>query len=329
MLGMEPRIDTRTAERSAEETPTSIGADADQYEPRVSVIIPAMNEEMNIRQVLEMVPSWVHEVVLVDGYSTDGTAQAAREVWPNHHVVVKERRRVEDRRGASRAGARDRRGVGRALRLVGQPRRGKGDALKTGIAAATGDIVVLIDADGSTDPREIGRFVQTLRNGADFAKGSRFLKGAGTDDMSFDRKLGNGALVLLANVLFGTRYTDITYGYNALWKRHAGALALEIDGWANEIISNIRIVRHGLKVVEVPSFERPRIAGEAKLQGVYLVGWRILRAILAERFRPCPALGTLPTRDEIPGVMSITIDDHTVTLLPEEAEVNENAAVPA
>jgi glycosyltransferase involved in cell wall biosynthesis len=329
MLGMEPRIDTRTGARSAHATPTPIGANSEEHEPRVSVIIPAMNEEMSIRQVLEMVPSWVHEVVLVDGYSTDGTAQAAREVWPNHHVVVKERRQVEDRRGATRPGARDRRTEGRALRLVGQTRRGKGNALKTGIAAATGDIVVMIDADGSTDPREIGRFVQTLRNGADFAKGSRFLKGAGTDDMSFDRKIGNGALVLLANVLFGTRYTDITYGYNAFWKRHAGALALEIDGWANEIITNIRIARHGLNVVEVPSFELPRIAGEAKLQGVYLVGWRILRAILAERLRPRPARGVLPTRDEIPTVMSISISDDTVTLRPEGTEAEENAAVPA
>ncbi len=329
MLGMEPRIDTRTGARSAHATPTPIDANSDQREPRVSVIIPAMNEEMNIRQVLEMVPSWVHEVVLVDGYSTDGTAQAAREVWPNHHIVIKERREIEDRRGASRPGTRDRRSEGRALRLVGQTRRGKGNALKTGIAAATGEIIVMIDADGSTDPHEIGRFVQTLRNGADFAKGSRFLKGAGTDDMSFDRKIGNGALVLLANVLFNTRYTDITYGYNAFWKRHAGALALEIDGWANEIITNIRIARHGLKVVEVPSFELPRIAGEAKLQGVYLVGWRILRAILVERLRPRPALGILPTRDEIPGVMSITIDDDTVTLRPEGAEADENAAVPA
>jgi glycosyltransferase involved in cell wall biosynthesis len=309
MLGMEPRIDTHPGARSTRVTPTPIGANSNHPEPRVSVIIPAMNEEMSIRQVLEMVPSWVHEVVLVDGYSTDGTAQAAREVWPNHHVVVKERRQVEDRRTVTRPGARDRRTDGRALRLVGQTRKGKGNALKIGIAAATGDIVVLI--------------------GADFAKGSRFLKGAGTDDMSFDRKIGNGALVLLTNVLFGTRYTDITYGYNALWRRHAGALALEIDGWANEIITNIRIARHGLKVVEVPSFELPRIAGEAKLQGVYQVGWRILKAILVERLRPCPARGVLPTRNEIPTVMSITVNDDTVVLRPEAPAANESTAVPA
>jgi glycosyltransferase involved in cell wall biosynthesis len=180
-----------------------------------------------------------------------------------------------------------------SLRLVMQTRRGKGNALHSGVLAATGDIVVLIDADGSTDPQEIGRFVETLLTGADFAKGSRFLRDAGTMDMPIYRQIGNGALVLLTNILFRTHYTDITYGYNAFWKRHATVPAWEIDGWANEIITNIRVARHGLRVVEVPSFEHCRLAGEAKLQGVFRVGWTILRAILAERLRPYrPATGT-------------------------------------
>ena len=255
---------------------------------RVSVIVPALNEAVNIPHVIGRIPDWVHEVILVDGHSTDGTTDVAQLVWPNQHIVARERRSGRERRGGNRLLVQERRGDGMALRLVLQGGRGKGNALQAGMAAATGDIIVQIDADGSTPPEEIGRFVDTLIEGADFAKGSRFLRGAGSDDMPLYRQIGNWGLVIATNVLFGTRYTDITYGYNAFWRRHSDALANEIDGWANEIISNIRIARHGLKVVEVPSFEEPRIGGEAKLQGVFRIGWRILRAIVVERFIACP-----------------------------------------
>ncbi len=84
------------------------------------------------------------------------------------------------------------------------------------------------------------RFVEALTHGADFAKGSRFLPGGGSDDMPRLRRVGNAGAVRLTNVLFGTRYTDITYGYNAVWRDKSGALAVEIDGWAMEIVGNIR-----------------------------------------------------------------------------------------
>lgn len=316
MLEVEPKSAVRataTAERAGWAGDQSTLPD----EPRVSVVIPALNEADNIPAVLAAIPSWVHEVVLVDGRSTDGTPDVARRAWPNHHIVVKERRQRQDRRRAPRPDAVDRRGEGMALRIVGQTARGKGNALKMGYAATTGEIIIHLDADGSTDPREIGRFVETLKAGADYAKGTRFRNGGGTDDMPFHRKIGNGALTMLTNILFGTRYTDITYGYNAFWRRHAGALALEIDGWANEIVGNIRVARHGLRVVEVPSFEHPRLAGEAKLQGVYQVGWKILRAIIAERFQSLRPRATLPSLAEIPTVLHATVDAHTVTLRPE------------
>jgi glycosyltransferase involved in cell wall biosynthesis len=220
--------------------------------PTVSVVIAALNEAENLPHVLPRIPDWVHEVLLVDGHSTDDTIAVAREVCP-------------------------------AIRVITQQGRGKGAAIRTGFAQATGDIVVLLDADGSTDPKEIPAFVDVLVNGADFAKGSRFLKGGGTIDMPLYRQAGNWGFVILTNILFGTRYTDITYGYNATWRHHQDALALEIDGWANEIISNIRVARNGLHVVEVPSFEHERIAGEAKL-ATWSAGWTILKAIVSEAF---------------------------------------------
>ena len=99
-----------------------------------------------------------------------------------------------------------------SVRVVTESRRGKGAALAAGFAAATGDVVVTIDADGSTDPAEIPRFVDALLAGADFAKGSRFMSGGGSADITLLRRLGNRVLNGAVNVLFGTAYTDLCYG---------------------------------------------------------------------------------------------------------------------
>jgi hypothetical protein len=240
------------------EVPIKVGEDAGRGStgrlgtraPRVSVLIPALNEAESLPHVLPRIPGWVHEVLLVDGFSTDDTIEVAKRIRPD-------------------------------IRIVYQEGAGKGAALRTGFAAARGDIVVMMDADGSTDPSEIGLFVRELRDGADFVKGSRFLQGGGTADMPRYRQLGNWGLVTLANTLFLTHYSDITYGYNATWRRYQDELALDIDDWASEIISNIRAANNGLLVVEVPSFENERIAGTAKLEA-FSAGWMILKAILYE-----------------------------------------------
>jgi glycosyltransferase involved in cell wall biosynthesis len=222
-------------------------------EHTVSVVVPALNEEENLPYVLPLIPSWVHEVILVDGHSTDGTVEVARRLRPD-------------------------------IRIVTQEGRGKGAALRSGFEAAIGDIIVMLDADGSMDPVEIMAFVGTLLAGADFVKGSRFVQGGGTADMPLYRKIGNTGFVILTNVLFQTHFTDITYGYNAVWRHHKHALALEIDDWSHEIISNIRVTRSKLRVVEIASFEHRRLNGEAKLKTLP-AGRQILMAILKERFR--------------------------------------------
>lgn len=218
---------------------------------RVSVVIPAKNEERNLPHVLAALPDGLHEVLLVDGCSTDDTVTAA----------------LRSRRG---------------IRIVAQPGEGKGDALAAGCRAATGEIVVMLDADGSTDPAEIPRFVGALEHGADFVKGSRYLAGGGSDDLTWVRRTGNRALAGLVNLLFGTRYTDLCYGYNACWSRHVDVLRLDRDGFEIEAVMNIRAATAGLRVEEVPSFERRRLHGDGNLS-VTRDGLRILRAILAER----------------------------------------------
>jgi len=147
---------------------------------------------------------------------------------------------------------------------------------------AIGDILVQVDADGSEDPAEIHAFVGALLTGADYAKGSRFIQGGGTSDMPALRKWGNWALTGLARILFrGTKFTDLCYGYNAYWKNVA-PLLLDARGFEIETVMNLRAVRAGLRISEVPSFEAERIHGEGKLD-TFPDGWRVLRAIVRER----------------------------------------------
>jgi glycosyltransferase involved in cell wall biosynthesis len=224
----------------------------------VSVVIAAMNEAENLPHVFATLPRWVDEVVLVDGNSVDDTVAVAKALRPG-------------------------------LRVVAQTGKGKGNALTEGFAAASGDIIVMMDADGSTDGREIGRFVAALITGADFAKGSRYVSGAGSDDISIVRSLGNKVLTTLTNGLYGTHYTDLCYGYNAFWRRHLDAMALDCDGFEIETLMNVRAAKAGLVIFEVASHERCRIHGESNLHAVR-DGWRVLKTILRERTgRQAPA----------------------------------------
>lgn len=219
--------------------------------PSVSVVIPAKNEARNLEHVFGTIPAWVDEIVLVDGHSTDDTAGVARRLRPD-------------------------------VRVIQQPGRGKGDALRAGFAAARGDIIVMMDADGSTDGREIPRFVSALTTGADFAKGSRYASSGGTDDITFSRHLGNKILSALVNVLFGTRYTDLCYGYNAFWARHLAKLDLSCDGFEVETVMNVRAAKAGLRIQEIPSHEHLRLHGMSNLK-VFRDGARIARFIVRER----------------------------------------------
>jgi glycosyltransferase involved in cell wall biosynthesis len=217
---------------------------------KVSVVIPTINEAENLAYVLPGIQQWVDEVVLVDGHSSDDTVNVARQLCPS-------------------------------IRVVMQEGRGKGDALRSGFAAATGDILIMLDADGSNDPSEIPRFIGALLSGADFAKGSRFLQGGGTADMPFYRKLGNWGFVWIVRWLFGGKYTDLCYGYNAFWKRVLPLLELDCTGFEVETMMNVRALKVGLKITEVPSFEAARVYGSGRLQTIP-DGWRVLKTIFRE-----------------------------------------------
>jgi glycosyltransferase involved in cell wall biosynthesis len=228
----------------------------------VSVIVPTYNEAKNLPHVLPHLPADLHEVILVDGHSVDGTIEVARSLRSDVRVVL-------------------------------QNRRGKGNAMACGFAAATGDIVVMLDADGSADPGEIPLFVAALTAGADFAKGTRFAAGGGSHDITPLRAWGNGWLNRIANVLFRTRYTDLCYGYNAFWRRCLEQLELDPrpqirggklwgDGFEIETIINTRMAKAGLRIAEVPSYELRRIHGQSNLN-TWRDGARVLWALGVER----------------------------------------------
>jgi glycosyltransferase involved in cell wall biosynthesis len=222
--------------------------------PTVSVVVPTLNEEPNLPFVLPKISPWIDEVIIVDGRSSDRTLEVAQELLPD-------------------------------VRIVHQPGRGKGDALRAGFAAAQGDLIIMLDADGSTDPREIPIFVGALVAGADFVKGTRFAQGAGTADMERLRRLGNLFFVWTARLLFGGRFSDICYGYIAFWKRVLPALELDSDGFEIETQMNVQALRAGLRVVEVPSYERLRIHGTSNLR-TFPDGWRVLKTMFREWRRP-------------------------------------------
>jgi len=244
--------------------------------PRVSIVIPALNEGRNIPHVFDKIPEDIYQVILVDGQSIDNTVEVALKLRPS-------------------------------VCVVSQTRRGKGNALACGFEAATGDVIAMVDADGSADPTEIPRFVAALLEGADFAKGSRFSPGGGSSDITQLRKLGNSLLTSVFNLCYGRKYSDLCYGYNVFWREFVPVLGLDPsspsqegetplrgDGFEVETLIHVRVAKAGLRVTEVPSYEHSRIHGVSNLNATR-DGIRVIRTILAERgYRSRPVMK--PTR---------------------------------
>jgi glycosyltransferase involved in cell wall biosynthesis len=232
---------------------SSVHESQEPSRPSVTLVIPAKDEARNVAWVLRRLPADIDEVILVDGHSSDDTVEIACAVCPG--IIV-----------------------------VEELASGKGAAMRTGMDMATSEIIVLIDADGSMDPRELYRYVEAAAE-FDLVKGSRFAERGGSDDISPLRRLGNRVLLGMVNVLYGARLTDLCYGYCAVRRSALPAMALRSNGFEIETEMTARALRAGLCVGEVPSFEAPRRFGESHLRTVR-DGWRVLRTLVRERVRP-------------------------------------------
>ncbi|MER5635342.1 glycosyltransferase family 2 protein [Kitasatospora sp. NPDC002227] len=234
-------------------SPQPMRRSTDGYRSRhsVSLVVPARNEARNIPWVFEQIPRCVGEVILVDGSSTDATVAIASHCLPS-------------------------------VRSVQQSGPGKGNALRTGFEAATGEYIVMMDADGSMWPGEIPHFLHFLDNGYDFVKGSRCIAGGGSLDFTRTRSLGNRALLAVVNRLYHTRLTDLCYGYCAFRRSFLDTLDLRSSGFEIEAEMIAHALRSGLRIAEVPSLELPRRSGRSHLHAVS-DGRRVLRTLLAER----------------------------------------------
>lgn len=217
----------------------------------MSVIIPTLNESGNLPYVLNTIPVWVDEVIIVDGRSSDDTERVARALRPD-------------------------------VRIIRQKRAGKGAAMQAGFDAATGRILIALDADGSMDGAEIGAFREALVAGADYVKGCRFCPGGGSNDITRFRRFGDWGICQVIRLLFGAQYHDATYGYIGFWADQMDAIGIDTDGFGVETLIGIRAHRAGLRTAEVPCFEAERIHGKSNLSAVR-DGLLILRVIIDER----------------------------------------------
>lgn len=219
-------------------------------EKRISLVIPTLNECPNIKHVFSNIPEFIDEIVVVDGNSVDGTRDEINKYRNDAKIII-------------------------------ENRHGKGQALKTGFANASGDIIVIMDADGSHDMKEMPMLLEPVLDGYDASHGSRMLPGGGSDDITPFRSLGNKIFVSLVNYMYGSQYTDLCYGYRAFKKEAIEKMNCKRNGFDIETEQSVRIAKAGIKVKEIPSFESNRMHGNSNLNALK-DGWKILDVIVKE-----------------------------------------------
>ncbi len=225
--------------------------------PTISVLICTLNEAENLPHVLTRIPVCVHEILLLDGHSTDDTVDVAQRLRPS-------------------------------IRVLYQPGKGKGDALRYGIKHASGDIIVTLSADLETDPNEMPKFIGPLLDGCEFVKGTRFswnpFRLRFPKDKPFHRLIGNLIIVLTFDLLFARPFTDLCSGYNAFWKRAIERVDLSSrDGFEDEPLMISRTVKAGVRVKEVWHTDRGRLSGENKSPS-FRQGFKSVKTVIRERF---------------------------------------------
>lgn len=223
---------------------------------RVNVIIPTLNEEKNVCDIINRLKQvGCKNILIIDGHSEDSTVEFARKL---------------------------------GAKVILQNGKGKGGALRQAFEESIldGDVIVIMDADGSMPPEELPLFTEAVKKGVDVVKGSRFLPCGGSEDLTPIRRVGNRILTGVLNFLFLTHYTDLCYGYMAFKKEALNKLSSHLKSENFEIETEICIKSKtlGLRVLEIPSVERARLNGTSKLN-TFRDGFRILTLLLKESLK--------------------------------------------
>lgn len=209
----------------------------------LSIIIPVYNEEATVARVVSRVAALPlnSELVIVDDCSTDGTRAILERVADLHQIQL----------------------------IFKEKNAGKGAALRTGFEHATGDYVIVQDADLEYDPRDIPAIIQPLLRGeADIVYGSRFI-GDVVHDESFIHRLGNAVLTQASNLFSGLNLTDMETCYKAFTREAMEAVNLEQERFGIEPEITAKLARQGFRFKEVPiSFYESRGYDEGKKIGI-------------------------------------------------------------
>lgn len=217
----------------------------------VSVILITLDEVNCIGRVLDSIPKdAVDEILVVDGHSTDGTPELVRNMGYN---------------------------------VIFQEGKGYGAAFLTGAKNAKGDIIILMDSDGSQNPEDIPKLLEKIKEGYKVVFASRYLKGSGSEDDTFIRFVGNKFFTALTNLLHGVGISDSLFLFAAIDKNVFNSLGLKYQGFEFCVEVPIKAHKKGYKFAQIPSFERKRFHGKSRVNA-FIHGIKILKTIIKELF---------------------------------------------
>lgn len=218
--------------------------------PTVTLLIPVLNEAACLPTVLPVIdPSWVDDIVFVDGQSTDGTVEILRR-WGRGRVII-------------------------------QKERGLSNAFWEAFPLITTEVIISFSPDGNSLPEAVPRLVEKIAEGYDLVIASRYLPGAGSDDDDPATAFGNWMFTKMVNLLFGGRYTDSLVMLRAYRKALIEELPMETREPVFEPQMAIRCAAQGRRVAEIPAREPRRIGGDRKMR-IFVNGWAILKLIIRE-----------------------------------------------
>ena len=203
----------------------------------ISIIIPAKNEEQSLPLMLQELPiDIIKEIIIVDGHSNDQT------------IDVVEKLQIQE------------------VQIIQQTGKGYGDAINEGIKKVTGEYVVVMDADGSQNPKPLTELMTKIEKEAlDVCFCSRYLPGAGSDDDTLIRYIGNKIFSFLLKYVHGVKLSDALFTYCMVRKNVFERLKMISSDFSWCVEFPIRVHNTGFKYAEIPLFERRRFAGKSKV----------------------------------------------------------------